>query len=105
MPLGKAKVTAQTLYHADGVTVGDRFIELGSVERAEFVKTLAALSVHGELEIPQSKEICQKALAKHERKIKELDTRFYAEAATFSADETMQEKIVKELWKKMRNQQ
>ena len=103
LPIGKAKVAAQSLLHGDGVTVGDNFIELGSLERAEFVKALIDLSVHGTLEIPASKEICQKALAKHERQTKELDTRFYTEAATFSADENMQEKVVRELWKKLRS--
>ena len=103
LPLGKAKVITHGLLQTSEVQIGTEFISLGSVERSEFVKTLSDLALHGKLEIPASKEICQKALAKHERKVKEFDKRFYEEAATFSADENMQDKIVRELWKKLRN--
>lgn len=102
LPQGKAKVVTQGLLGTSDVQIGNEFIELGSAERSEFVKTLSDLSFHGELEIPLSAEICQKALVKNERKFKELEKRFYEEAATFSADENMQDKIVKELWKLLR---
>lgn len=99
LPQGKAKIITQGLLGTSDVQIGSEFIELGSSERSEFVKTLSDTSIHGKLEIPVSAEICQKALKKHESKVKELNNRFYTEAATFSAEENMQEKIVKELWK------
>ncbi len=98
LPLGKAKVAAKSLWQDDGISIGDRFIELGSVERSNFVKTLSDLSVHGKIEIPASKEICEKAVEKNEKEAATLNELFYAEAAIFVADEYLQEKIVRELW-------
>ncbi|MDQ3180439.1 MAG: hypothetical protein M3Q33_07960, partial [Acidobacteriota bacterium] len=103
LPLGKAKVAAKSLLHDDGVNIGENFISLGSVERSNFVKSLADLALYGELKIPVSTEICEKAWRKYETESDKLNELFYSEAATYVADENMQEKIVRELWKKLRN--
>lgn len=103
LPLGKAKVVAKSLLHNDGVNIGENFISLGSVERSNFVKSLADLALHGETDIPVSTEICEKARRKYEIESDKLNELFYSEAATYVADENMQEKIVRELWKKLRS--
>jgi methylase of polypeptide subunit release factors len=103
LPQGKAKVITHGLYGNSEVQIGDNFIPLGNPERSELVKALADLSIHGKIEIPASPEISEKALKSYERKFTELNKRFHAEAATFTADENLQEKIVKELWKKIKN--
>ncbi len=103
LPIGTAKITTKSLYQNDGVNIGDYFIELGSVERSVFVKTLADLFIHGTIEIPAAKEICEKASQKNEREAARINKLFHTEAAAFTADENMQEKIVKELWKKLRD--
>lgn len=103
LPLGKAKIITQGLLGTSDVQIGDEYISLGSVERSEFVKIIADLSIHGEIQIPVSPEISQKAVRKYEKEVAEINQMFYREAATFTADENMQEKIVKELWKRLRN--
>ncbi|MBA2494647.1 MAG: hypothetical protein H0V31_08130 [Acidobacteria bacterium] len=103
LPLGKAKVVAKSLLHNDGVNIGENFISLGSVERSNFVKSLADLALHGETNIPVKPEICEKALQKYVTESGKLNKLFYSEAATYVADENMQEKIVRELWKKLRS--
>ena len=103
LPVGKAKIAAKSLYQNDGVSIGDYFIELGSVERSVFVKTLADLSLHGAIKIPLAPEICAAAMQKNAQEFERVNELFYTEAATFVADENVQEKIVKELWKKLRN--
>jgi hypothetical protein len=103
LPLGKAKVVVKSLLHNDGVNIGENFISLGSVERSNFVKSLSDLSLHGKMEIPVSSEICAKALRMNEKEFERVNELFYSEAATFIADENMQEKIMRELWKKLRS--
>jgi len=70
---------------------------------AIIVKTLSDLALHGELKVPVSPEVCQNALQNYEKEFGRLNDLFYSEAATFTADETMKEKVVKELWKKLRS--
>ncbi|MBA3634187.1 MAG: hypothetical protein H0W58_15465 [Acidobacteria bacterium] len=101
--MGKAKVVVKSLLHNDGVNIGENFISLGSVERSNFVKSLSDLSLHGKMEIPVSSEICAKALRMNEKEFERVNELFYSEAATFIADENMQEKIMRELWKKLRS--
>jgi len=103
MPVGKGKIAAKSLLHDDGVNIGDYFIELGSVERSVFVKTLADLSLHGAIKIPLAPEICAAAMQKNAQEFERVNELFHTEAATFTADENMQEKVVKELWKNLRN--
>lgn len=103
LPLGRARVVTQGLLGTSDLQVGDKFIPLGSVERSNFVKTLSDLALYGELEIPFSPEICQNALRHYEKEFGQLNDLFYSEAATFTADENLKEKVVKELWKKLRS--
>lgn len=103
LPPGKAKIITQGLLGTSDVQIGGEYVSLGSQERSELVKKLAELSIHGEIEIPVSPEISRKAFERYETKVEEINQMFYGEAATFTADENMQEKIVKELWKKLRN--
>ncbi|MCY7376845.1 MAG: hypothetical protein LH472_12870 [Pyrinomonadaceae bacterium] len=103
LPIGRAKIAAKSLLHDDGVNIGEIFVSLGSVERSVFVKTLADLALHGAVKIPLAPEICAAAIRKNEKESERVNELFCTEAATFTADENMQEKIVKELWKKLRN--
>ncbi len=103
LPLGRAKVAAKSLLHDDGVQIGETFVSLGSIERSDFVKSLSDLSLHGEMEIPVSSEICSKASRMNEKEFERVNELFYSEAATFVADENLQEKIVRELWKKLKD--
>jgi methylase of polypeptide subunit release factors len=103
LPLGRARVVTQGLLGTSDLQVGDKFIPLGSVERSNFVKTLSDLALHGALEIPVSPEVCQNALQYYEKEFGQLNDLFYSEAATFTADENLKEKVVKELWKKLRS--
>lgn len=103
LPLGRARVITQGLLGTSDLQVGDKFIPLGNIERSNFVKTLSDLALHGELEIPVSPDICQNALQRYEKEFGQVNDLFYSEAATFTADENLKEKVVKELWKKLRN--
>lgn len=103
LPLGRARIITQGLLGTSDLQVGDKFIALGSVERSNFVKTLSDLALHGELEIPVSPKVCRNALQNYEKEFGQLNDLFYSEAATFTADENLKEKVVKELWKKLRS--
>ena len=78
-------------------------MKLGIVERSNFVKTLSNFALHGALKVPKSMEICENALKRYEAECAKLNELFYSEAATFAADENMQEKIARELWKKLKS--
>lgn len=103
LPLGRAKIVARTLLREDGVQIGTEFLPLGSIEKCQIVKVLSDLNLQGELQIPVSPEVCGKALKKYEKEKDKLTDLFQTEAATFTADENMRDKIVKELWKKLRS--
>ncbi len=99
---GRAKIIQQSLLQPDGVQIGNEFIWLGSPERSEFVRRLSQLELAGEIAIPVAPQICHAALAAYEKAVEDLTEKFRAEVTTFTADENLQEKTVRELWKKMR---
>jgi hypothetical protein len=102
LPPGRAKLVEKTFFQEDGIQIGDHHLELGSLERARFVKAVSDVGLHGEIEIPTLPDEAEKALKRYQMEYEKLDDLFTKEAATFTADENLQERIVKELWKKLR---
>ncbi|MCX6345440.1 MAG: N-6 DNA methylase [Armatimonadetes bacterium] len=103
LPEGKARVVQADLWNPPGVKIGRNYIPLEYSSRARFVKSLADDGIHGIVHIPNSPEHCQEALLEHTKYITALNDEFADLAADHTSDEQMQEKVVNELWRLIRN--
>jgi type I restriction-modification system DNA methylase subunit len=99
LPAGRAKLIAGNMFQPDGIQIGDSFIETRHPVRSQFVKELAALELTGKLNIPTEHTACEQALKDYEAERLRLTDEFTDLAAGYTADETMQQRVVSELWK------
>jgi broad-specificity NMP kinase len=61
---------------------------------------LAENGISGKVNIPRDAATCKKALAEYHAHVAELNQLFGENAAAFTSDEQMQERVVKELWRR-----
>ena len=59
------------------------------------------MPTHRNIDVPISPEICRVAVNKYNEQRSDVEEMLLAEAITFTNDETMQQRVVRELWKKM----
>jgi type I restriction-modification system DNA methylase subunit len=102
LPLGRAKIVRQHLFQPEGVQIGDTFIALGDPMRCQFVKTLADLGISGAVFVPVDPIICEKALNEYQTYKEKTNDEFMSFAAAYTAEETLQSRVVQELWKRIR---
>ncbi len=102
LPSGKAKLV-NDLFDKATVTVDGEHIPLGELPRAELLKAISDCGVHGEIAIPEDAAQCADALDAYEAHVKELNDEFLRLASDYTADEGMQERIARELWKQARH--
>ncbi|MEK7832273.1 MAG: hypothetical protein AAB401_14355, partial [Acidobacteriota bacterium] len=102
LPLGRAKPVAGNMFQPDGVQIGDTFIETRHPARSQIVKELAALELTGKIGIPLEPAICQQSLKDYETARARHTAEFTDLAAGYTADETLQQRVVSELWKLVR---
>ncbi|MGE0130176.1 MAG: class I SAM-dependent DNA methyltransferase [Blastocatellales bacterium] len=102
LPAGRAKLVAGDMFQPDGVQIGGSFIETRHPARSRFVKELAALELTGKISIPLEPVHCEQALKDYELERIRLTGEFTDLAAGYTADETLQQRVVNELWKLLR---
>ena len=98
---GNAELIHEPLLGTFGVKAGVQSEYFDTLEEAEFLKAVADVPMHGNIDVPTSPEICRAAINKYNEQRKGLEEILLAEAITFTNDETMQQRVVRELWKKM----
>lgn len=90
------------MFQPDSVQIGDTIIELGDPARCEFVKRLSQIGINGSVRVPTQPEHCFNALQQHQAYADETNAEFQRLAAAYTSEEQMQERIVKELWRKLK---
>lgn len=103
LPEGKAKAV-NSLWQPSALTFGEDCISLGHPSRVAFAKALSDDGIHGCVLLPVDPEVCQNALHKHHEYVQDITEKFTEMAAAHSADEQMQQGIVRELWRLVRSQ-
>lgn len=97
----KAELIHEPLLKTFGVKISQQTEYFDTLEEAEFLKAVADVPMHGNIDVPISPEICRVAVNKYNEQRAGLENHFLTEAATFTNGETMQQRVVRELWKKL----
>jgi type I restriction-modification system DNA methylase subunit len=97
---GRARIVKSNLFQPDGVQIGADFFELGDPVRCLFVKELIEIGIAGSIRVPTQPLTCQLALNEHRAYVEQTTDEFMRLAAAYTAEEAMQERIVRELWRK-----
>jgi hypothetical protein len=100
LPPGKAQLVTNDMFNPNSLRIGSQYVALGSAERAEYALQLAENGISGKVNIPRDAATCKKALAEYHAHVAELNQLFGENAAAFTSDEQMQERVVKELWRR-----
>lgn len=100
LPAGRARIVKGHMFQPDGVQIGDNFFELSDPVRCQFVEELNHIGMAGSIRIPLQPSICQLALNEYHAYVEQTTDEFLRLAAAYTAEETMQERVVKELWRK-----
>jgi len=103
LPEGKTTLIHADLWTPAGVKVGRHFIPLKHLPRAHYVKFLADDGIHGFIDVPNDPDICNEALDDYAEYKADLDEQFAELASEHTADEQLQKRVVKELWRLARN--
>lgn len=99
-PAVQAKATKNDMFNPHALKFGGHYVPLGSPERVEFGLELSNQGISGQVNIPLNPVIAQAALDEYRVHVTRLNDLFQESAAAYTADEKMQERIVKELWRK-----
>ena len=100
LPAGKAQVV-DDLLHPRSLFVGGRYISLKRIARARFAKALSDCGIIGSVRIPNDSEVCEVAFQQYEEHVQQFTDEFTRLAAAYTADEAMQQRVVRELWRKV----
>jgi len=98
--MGKPKATGADMFNPHSLQFGGQFVPLGSPERVEYAQRLAESGVSGQVAIPIDADVCTRAVRAYDEHVAALNEQFEIAVAAFTADEKMQERIVRELWRK-----
>ena len=99
---GRAIIVPGNMFYGDSVQIGSTNIELGDLKRCEFLKELFRIGINGSVSIPVQPEYCANALQEHQDYIEETNGIFQSFAAVYTADEQLQERVIRELWRKLK---
>ncbi len=99
----KAELIHEPLLGTFGVKVSKQTEYFDTLEEAEFLKAVADVPMHGNVDVPISPDICRLAINKYTEQRAGIEEMLLSQAVTFTNDETMQQRVVRELWKKMTN--
>jgi hypothetical protein len=100
LPAGRAHVIRGNMFQPDGVQIGEHFLELGDPIRCQFVKELNSIGTSGSIRVPIQPEICRQVLHEYNTYVEHTTDEFMRLAAAYTAEEVMQERVARELWKK-----
>jgi type I restriction-modification system DNA methylase subunit len=101
LPEGKAKILAANLLETAAVSIGGWAKDMKDLARAKFVKAVSDEGIVGPVEIPNDPEVCKQGVEKYEKHCREVDERLASLAALHTADEKMQERVIRELKRRM----
>lgn len=99
---GRARIIRGNMFQPDSVQIGDTIIELGDSVRCEFVKHLSQIGINGSVRVPTHPEHCLNAQRNYQTYADETNAEFQRLAAAYTSEEPMQERVVKELWRKLK---
>jgi type I restriction-modification system DNA methylase subunit len=99
---GRAHIIPRNMFQPDSVRIGNTLLELGDPLRCAFVKRLSQVGVSGSVRVPLQPEHCSNALNQYQAYTDETNAEFQRRAAAYTSEEPMQERIVRELWRKLR---
>jgi type I restriction-modification system DNA methylase subunit len=102
LPSGHARILKQTLFQPDAVQIGDTIIELGDPARSVYVKAASDSGLHGEIRVPIDPKVCHDTFIAHRDYVLNVTEGLTKLASEHTADETLQERVVRELLRKMR---
>ena len=101
LPEGKS-AAVNDLFNHNSLHIAGRHIPLGHAERVTFAKALADEGAHGPIRIPIDPAACERALQDYEDYRARVEDQFVTLAGELTADEQMQERTVRELWRLLR---
>ena len=96
------KYVKANLFHGEGVQIGGKLLALGTKAHCDFVIAAAESGMRGRLLVPDSAKTCKNAVLGCEQRNASLDQQFRELSAAFTADVKVQERVVRELWRKVR---
>jgi len=105
LPAGRLKPVFGDMFNPNSLQYGREFVQLGTQERVEYVMVLAHGGVSGSIRIPVASSACAVALQKFQLQEETISHRFQEAAAGYAADEQMQTRIIRELWRRARKRQ
>lgn len=101
LPAGRAQAVNDLLNPAS-LFIAGRYIALEHPDRVRYAKTLADDGIQGRVTIPRDVEACRAALHAYHDYVEQTNAEFERLAAAYTADEAMQKRVVRELWRKTR---
>lgn len=103
LPEGKS-AAVNDLWNHNSLHIAGKHIPLGYPERMAFAKALSDSGAHGKMLIPVDPMECQRFVQEYEAYCGMVEGQFAALAGELTADEQMQSRIVRELWRLLRSQ-
>src|SRR5205085_4034136 len=100
LPAGRAHIIRSNMFQPDGVQIGEYLLELGDPIRCQFVKELNSIGISGSIRVPVQPEACRQVLSEYNSYVEQTTDAFMRLAAAYTAEEAMQERVARELWKK-----
>jgi hypothetical protein len=97
---GRARIVKGNWFEPDGVRVNGNFLELGDPIRCQFVIELNKIGITGSIRVPIQPTICQTALDDYHAYVEQITEEFKRLAAAYTAEDVLQERVVRELWRK-----
>ncbi len=79
------------------VQIGETILDMGSPERAAYVKALSDSGVHGQCKIPLEPRVCSAILARFEEYHAQTLSHFSSAASSYTNDQKKQKAILREL--------
>lgn len=102
LPEGKATVV-NDLFTNCSLRIGGRLISFDHLQQAAFAQAVSKAGVHGLVSIPMDPEVCEQAVKIYEEYESQITARFEELASAYTGDQATQDRIVKELWRFVRN--
>jgi len=102
LPEGKARV-ASDLWNGHSLLVGSRNVALQHPLRVAFAKALSDCALHGPVLIPIDPDIARQALREYDEYVDQMNAAFAGQAGEHTSEPEMQERVVQELWRLLRN--
>jgi hypothetical protein len=97
--VGRELFTFEGVLGIGHIQIGDIPIDVGSLSKAEFIKAWQEVGNAGEVQVPESDEMCQQALDAYRQYRTVVEEQLAAWAASRTPDERLQWQIINLLWK------